>query len=453
MQEVLHSVDAHDQLDLVDLLGDVAHGLELLEPHQHRVLPDHLGGVGHVARRGRILTTEDDVRGRRLLGLDHLVEQSLHLARQDDVLDTDAVDTNAERLGARDDLRLEVLRQRVATLEQLVERGARDVLTRCELNGEVQRLLDVRDRVNGHGRIGRCVLRGKGQAQRDLVTRHELLALDLHLLHAGVEHLHGDPLRGVVPERVPTRLEDSHEPTLHVLETTLELPHLCLDDLRPRNHSAELIGELRCRTGDVERLDQNVRVDGPDRALVHVKDNVLEHGETPCDGWKKRWPAPGTASTPWLICWYADERLRGAPQYLRATRFESRARERGRHREMRGAGEHADVVEVEASQAMRGRGFPLPGNHRRRPAQVFCGLRDRWDVGMSMPNAFTVPPPSVRSSEGKESNLHVPVSCEHHLVAPGTLDRVLATLLRTDPSDDLAWSTEPAHQRRFGLSA
>jgi hypothetical protein len=41
----LSPVEAHDQLDLVDLLGDVLHGLELLEAHEHRVLRDHLGVV------------------------------------------------------------------------------------------------------------------------------------------------------------------------------------------------------------------------------------------------------------------------------------------------------------------------------------------------------------------------------------------------------------------------
>lgn len=30
---------------------------------------------------------------------------------------------------------------------------------------------------------------------------------------------------------------------------------------------------------------------------------------------------------------------------------------------------------------------------RRRPAQVFCRSTDGWDVGMSKPSAFTVPPP------------------------------------------------------------
>lgn len=73
---------------------------------------------------------------------------------------------------------------------------------------------------------------------------------------------------------------------------------------------------------------------------------------------------------------------------------------------------------------------------------------------MSMPNAFTVSPRAQMGSARKESNLHVPVSSSTTWVAPGTLDGgVSNTPCETDPGDDLAWSTEPAHQRRFGLSA
>ncbi len=289
-QQLLQVTRAEHQLELVDLLSDLLHGLQLLEPHQHRVLRgDDLGGVGEVARRRSVFTPQDHVRSRSLLRLDHLVEQRLHLARQDHVLDADAVHAHAERLGARRHLGHQVAVERVATVEQLVERDARDVLACGQLHRQVERVLDVGDRVDHRRRIGRRVLRGEGQAQRDLVTGHQLLALDLELLDAGVEHVRGDARRGVRPERVLARLEQALELALHVLEGALELLDLDLDQLGRRDHRAQLVGQLRRRVGHHVGADVDRGIAGPDavdaraqeldRLAVAEDHGALERGE------------------------------------------------------------------------------------------------------------------------------------------------------------------------------
>lgn len=106
-------------------------------------------------------------------------------------------------------------------------------------------------------------------------------------------------------------------------------------------------------------------------------------------------------------------------------------------------------------------GESLPGNHRRRPAQVFCGLRDRWDVGMSKPSAFTVPPPLHRwvQQEGVEPSY--PGLVRAHLPPGPRLDsgrspgRARVTTLPGRPSArsaaGLAWAHEHAPTRRTQL--
>jgi len=75
----------------------------------------------------------------------------------------------------------------------------------------------------------------------------------------------------------------------------------------------------------------------------------------------------------------------------------------------RGVDDRRVVASLRPDVTRRGR-ESLPGLPRRRPAQVFYGLRDRWDVGMSKPSASTVPPPPRKTCGEKESNLHVPAS-------------------------------------------
>lgn len=91
-------------------------------------------------------------------------------------------------------------------------------------------------------------------------------------------------------------------------------------------------------------------------------------------------------------------------------------------------------------------GRALPGDHRRRPAQVFYGFPNRWDVGMSKPNAFACSATPLCSCRGGRIRTFRSRS-RRALPAPGT------PVARTRPDDDLARSTERAPRRRFGQSA
>ncbi len=65
------------------------------------------------------------------------------------------------------------------------------------------------------------------------------------------------------------------------------------------------------------------------------------------------------------------------------------------------AGNHEDMNGFDPSSTRRGRRSRVPGDHRRRPAQVFCGFPDRWEVGMSKPSALTIRPPLHRCGAGR----------------------------------------------------
>jgi hypothetical protein len=128
--------------------------------------------------------------------------------------------------------------------------------------------------VDGGRRVGRRVLGGQRQAQRDLVLGHELLALDLELLHPGVEDVDRDLGAGVVPEHVPPRLQRAGEPALDVEQPALELPDRGLDHLTGRDDRAQLVGQLGHRTGDREDLDRH-----PGRQRTDIFKDLTTKGE------------------------------------------------------------------------------------------------------------------------------------------------------------------------------
>ena len=101
-----------------------------------------------------------------------------------------------------------------------------------------------------------------------------------------------------------------------------------------------------------------------------------------------------------------SRRSRAVVETSRAWRPGSVASARSR---TRGAGDREVAASLRPDVTRRGR-ESLPGIPRRRPAQVFYGLGDRWAVGMSKPSASTVPPSPRKTCGEKESNLHVPVS-------------------------------------------
>src|SRR5262249_24496468 len=102
-QKRAKALSSSNDLQLLDLGRDLLHRLELLQSQEDGLLRHDLRRVGEGTRRGGLLAAENDLGSCFLFGLDDLVEQRLHLAGEHDVLDADAIDTNAERtrLGGR----------------------------------------------------------------------------------------------------------------------------------------------------------------------------------------------------------------------------------------------------------------------------------------------------------------------------------------------------------------
>ena len=62
------------------------------------------------------------------------------------------------------------------------------------------------------------------------------------------------------------------ELALRVLESALVLLDLGLDELRRRDHGAQLVGELRCGGGDIVGLDRDRRMDRPHAVLTRAQE-------------------------------------------------------------------------------------------------------------------------------------------------------------------------------------
>lgn len=106
----------------------------------------------------------------------------------------------------------------------------------------------------------------------------------------------------------------------------------------------------------------------------------------------------------------------------------------------------AVLCDVGLDSTRRGDASTPPDDHRRRPAQVFSEFPGRLGVGMCEPNAFTVPPPAVKTSARKESNLQTP-GCLRRWLPPGTSS--------VDPprKTTLEWLFGWAPRHRFGVSS
>ena len=132
-QPVKHLVQTSEDRDLVDALGHVFQRFELLHAQGNGVALHHLGGVEQRTRRCRFFTPTDHIGLGRLLGLDHLGEDGLHLARQHDVLHAHAVQLDAvgRELGAH--VCGHDLVDRRLVLQQLVQRARADGRTRAKL--------------------------------------------------------------------------------------------------------------------------------------------------------------------------------------------------------------------------------------------------------------------------------------------------------------------------------
>jgi len=153
---------------------------------------------------------------------------------------------------------------------------------------------------------------------------------------------------------------------------------------------------------------------------------------------KRRSPS-GTTSAPWHRSIRAI-RLRGGSVATRWERAVTRGDESGRRGAMADVRMRAVAVRTRRDVV----GWILPGDHRRRPAQVFYRLTDGWDVGMCLPSAFTVPPPLHETWRRKDSNLQIPVFA-NFTIPPERRVRERAL------DDDLLGSIGRAHRRRFGV--
>ena len=145
-----------------------------------------------------------------------------------------------KRAALLDRLLLEEARHRVAALEQLVERDAGHELARGELHEQVDRVRDSAT-VRAISAVLDRVLDRQRQAQRDLVTGHELLTADRHLLAPHVDDVHLDLRFRVRPQRVAARRAATHESALHVLQAALVLANDHVDVLVARDHRDQLV--------------------------------------------------------------------------------------------------------------------------------------------------------------------------------------------------------------------
>jgi len=124
-------------------------------------------------------------------------------------------------------------------------------------------------------------------------------------------------------------------------------------------------------------------------------------------------PPPGSASAPWCVRVKREHGCAGTPSGRGVIGFVACARSRA------GEGWRSKERDEDPIRARRDVDGPRRARaaraaHRRRPAQVFYRLRDGWDVGMSKPSAFTVPPPpreKVRQ-EGFEPSYPGPVESQ-----------------------------------------
>ncbi len=120
-----HQVDRHREHDRRVLVGaDLAQRLQVAQLQRHRVVADHVGGVGELGRRLELALGVDDLRAALALGLGLAGDRVLHPLGDLDVLDLDRRDLDPPRLGLRVDHVLERLVEMLALGQQRVEVGA-----------------------------------------------------------------------------------------------------------------------------------------------------------------------------------------------------------------------------------------------------------------------------------------------------------------------------------------
>src|SRR6185312_2596273 len=230
-----YALEAAEHGQLVDLLRHLLQRLELLQAQERRVLIHDSRGVEQRTRRRRLLATLDEVRLGDLLRLHHLVEDGLHLTRQDDVLHTHRTHRQAVLCELRRHGRTDLAIERALVAEQLIERAATHGLAQRELELLVRELHEVLERAARLHGIEHLPRGREVHAQADLVAGQDFLARDLHALHAVVDQL-GLERALELPERVQTGAEHLRELTIDDQQCDRRIRHF---------HRAHAIRELR----------------------------------------------------------------------------------------------------------------------------------------------------------------------------------------------------------------
>src|SRR5580692_1544805 len=217
-------VQTADHGDLLHLVGDLLQRLELLEPHQQRIILHQFGRVEQRPRCGRLFTTANQVSLRLLFGGDYLVENVANVSGQDDVLESNYAHANAIRfrlpahIGRYCFVDVRLLR------EHLFQRALTERLTHGDLQRAIQVFANVLHARPGIRHVNDLVHGRDVHTQSDLVAGQDFLTGHLHRLTAHFEHLDARRYDGV-PVPVIARSQLANQPPIKIQETPLTFLH------------------------------------------------------------------------------------------------------------------------------------------------------------------------------------------------------------------------------------
>jgi hypothetical protein len=197
-------------------------------------------------------------RGEALLASAHdLGERLLELAGEHDVLEVRSFQLEAEGLEGRPAQFHQAFAELAPLLQEVVDRRCPDEIAQGELEGDVERHLEVLDLVNGRGGIDHPILGGHADPEGDPVGAQDLLTGHRDMTRANVDRRHGDRLP---VDPVLAGLEDAGEASAPVFERPLVLE-------------------------DDDSIEQDAEDDQRDqREADQAEDDARDHGPRVIDG-------------------------------------------------------------------------------------------------------------------------------------------------------------------------
>src|SRR3984957_8122040 len=252
------AVQAAEYRQLVDLLRHLLQRLQFLQTHKDRVVLDQLGGVERRTGRVRLFTAANDVGLRRLLRLHHAVEDLLHLAGQNHVLDADTQYFDAQFTNATAHVGKDIVVQRLGTHH----------LAKAVLQFSVQIIAVLRDLGTHRHRIDDTDARGQVYPQADLILCQQFLARHLDGPHSQFDNLSTHVLLEV-PEGVGTRLELSYQLAIDEQQSRRLRRHRHRQ--RRRLQHAELPQALAHRFRYLQAVAQRHLIDGHGHQALPVQ--------------------------------------------------------------------------------------------------------------------------------------------------------------------------------------